>query len=248
VRLRRLDPEDIRVLHDELRMVNEGASRQRADYVLDKVLARLPRAVSSESERRVNALVSMLQYCSETPYEAQSMALLCSTRWLQAHGPAVEEAFFAMGPHIIERLVEALRPGRVPMARSAFEAGLRALVRLEAVSAVPAILENLSVRTRGHRAMLCALEELTAHHPDLREQVRAMIRECASASRPALEQQFWPAMARGGMSTFRLGLIRARYRNALQLFRDRDRDRAYAEAHRDSDLLSPVGGRSYRSR
>lgn len=223
-RLRRLDPGDIRALHDELRGAKDGRSRERADYVLDKVLVRLPRVLGSDSVRRINALISMLRYCVATPYEERAIALLCGVRWLPAHGPAVEEALFAMGPRRAGRLVEALRPDRVPpMPRSAFEACLRALVRLEAVSAVPAILENLSTRTRGHRAMLSALDELTAHHPDLRQQVLAMIRERASASRPALEQQFWPAMARGGMSTLRLGLIRARYRHALTRFRARDR-------------------------
>lgn len=228
MRMRRLRLEDVRALHSELRAAdNDKKSRERADYVLRKTLSCLPVEAKTSPTRRVNALILILVHCRGTSHEDRAIELLCGTRWRQAHGRAVEEALVAMGPGIGGRLAEAMRPVHEPsMGRPAFEACLRALVRLGEVSAVPVIVANLSARRRGHRAMLCALEELTVDRPQLRDQIRSMIRERASAAQPALEQQFWPAVARGGMSDFRLRLIRARFRFALRRFHDRDRAEA----------------------
>ncbi|MFW5739277.1 MAG: hypothetical protein ACOC1F_02805 [Myxococcota bacterium] len=223
--LRRLDARAIHVLHAELAAGRTGPrARARADYVLDKVLAYLPREARDAPARRVNALIRMLRYSASTRYEQRALDVLCRVAWLQVHAHAVEQTLVSMGPGITGRLIERLRPHNEPkMARSTFEACLRALVRLEEVSAVPVILDNLDARPRGQRAMLRALEELTAREPALRAEVRAVVRQRASAACPALEQRFWPALARGDMSRFRLELIRGRYRSALRRFAARDR-------------------------
>lgn len=224
VRLRRLLPEDAWVLRGELQRARDGTgSPERASYVLAWVLARLPREARSASERRVDVLLSLLAYCGGTTREARALGLLCGIPWRQANARAVEEALVALGPGIAPQLVDKLEPREPMLPRATFEACLGALVRFDEVSAVPVIVANLRVRQRGHQAMLVALEKLTAGHADLRDKVLEMVKACASPANPALEQQLWPSLARGKMTSFRLGLIRARYRRALGRFRARDR-------------------------